>query len=86
MIAHLNPCAGTFEVHVDPEVECLRAPDEDGEPRQWLPCQFCGELHPMPLGVVSFFCDERCAEAFAEEHPIRGREIPGYSHACGYHD
>ena len=76
MIAHLNRRAGTFEVHVDPEVECLRAPDEDGEPRQWLPCQQCGELQAMPLGVVSFFCDERCAEAFADQEREWGKRAP----------
>ena len=34
----------------------LPAPEENGEPRKWLPCEECGAEVSVPLNAVSTLC------------------------------
>lgn len=55
--------AGSGEVTIkfNLQTDRLDAPPVDGEPRQWLPCDACGELQSVAHNVVSVLCDS-CAE------------------------
>jgi len=87
----VNRNTGEFTIRVNPQAKVLSAgmaiDSRTGEEveHQWLPCDQCHTLHRVPLNVVSFVCSDECKEAAAAN--AKGPSgIPGYSHACGYHD
>jgi hypothetical protein len=72
----------SFAMEIDIQMDTLTA----GDGLKWYPCEGCGQLHKVAMNVVSFFCNDQCADKWEEEHPRQQSEISGYSHACGYHD
>jgi hypothetical protein len=88
---YIDACTGDFVVRVNTQTQYLSAgffvDPATGESveHQWLPCDHCLTLCRVPLNVVSHLCSDECMEK-AEAQSDGPSEIPGYSHACGYHN
>ncbi len=58
---------GKMTITLDLNSEKLEAPKtETGNPRHYLPCHRCGEVHTVPWHVVSFLCDG-CTASIEEQ-------------------
>jgi hypothetical protein len=75
MYATSYDLTGKFTIEVDGQCENLSAGTEldpqTGQPYavKWLPCSHCNRLHKVRYAVVSFFCDDDCADEYEKAHP-----------------
>jgi len=80
--------SGEVTITFNLQTERLEAPPVDWgdtkEPRQWLPCDKCGELQSVANNVVSVLCDSCFATHEDEDRPdpstLGGSVLTGREH------